>query len=72
MSESNMRGQVCDVLRSLDAISVENPAYPGTPDVNFVEGWVELKWIRAWPAREKTVVKIDHYTQQQRVWLFKP
>ncbi|MCK9569066.1 hypothetical protein M0R72_09000 [Candidatus Pacearchaeota archaeon] len=52
----------------LDAISVENPAYPGTPDVNYVGGWVELKWIADWPKRAATPVKINHFTPQQRVW----
>lgn len=64
-----MRGRVVKALRSLNAISVENPAFPGTPDVNFIEGWLELKWLRAWPVHKGTVVTIPHYTQQQRVWL---
>jgi hypothetical protein len=66
-----MRQRVIHLLRSLDAISVENPVYPGTPDVNFVEGWLELKWLPDWPARKETVVHIDHFTPQQRVWLLK-
>lgn len=70
MSEQGMRKRIVGrTLKPLDAVSVENPAYPGTPDVNFVEGWVELKWIRRWPVRPETEVKIDHYTPQQRVWL---
>lgn len=55
-------------LRSLDAIAVENPALPGTPDVNYIEGWVELKWLRSWPKQPGTLVKFDHFTVQQRVW----
>lgn len=64
-----MRQRVVKALRPLDAISVENSAYPGTPDVNYVEGWIELKWVREWPAREGTAVPVKHFTPQQRVWL---
>lgn len=69
MSEQSMRQHVIKMLRPLDAVSVENPAYPGTPDVNFVEGWVELKWAKRWPERDDTPLKLEHFTQQQRVWL---
>lgn len=51
-------------------MSVENRARPGTPDVNYVEGWLELKWLRSWPRNaEDSVVRIEHFTPQQRVWL---
>lgn len=70
MSEQDMRKKIIKVLKPLDAVSVENPAYPGTPDVNFIEGWIELKWLRSWPKRQG-VVKLDHFTTQQRVWLFR-
>lgn len=70
MSEQGMRAKVVKLLKPLDAVSVENPAYPGTPDVNYVEGWIELKWLREWP-REAGVVPLPHFTPQQRVWLFK-
>lgn len=69
MSEYGMRGRVVKALRKFDAISVENPAYPGTPDVNYVEGWVELKWARDWPVKPSTPLAIEHFTPQQRVWL---
>ena len=68
MSEQKFRNRVIRELRPLDAVSVENPAFPGTPDVNYIEGWVELKWLRAWPADANTPVRLEHYTQQQRVW----
>ena len=60
-----------------DHVRVENPAYPGTPDVNYyfagvdVEGWVELKALPKWPKRASTPVRVDHFTQQQRVWLLR-
>lgn len=64
-----MRKIVVQVLSGLDAISVENPVRPGTPDVNFIEGWVELKVLEKWPARASTKIKVACFTPQQRVWL---
>lgn len=69
MTESSMRQIVVKALQGLDAISVENPARPGTPDVNYAEGWIELKILPAWPARKATTVKVRCFTPQQRVWL---
>ncbi len=69
MSESGMRSKVIQKLYKLDAVAVENPAYPGTPDVNYIDGWIELKWVRALPANEDTQIKLDHYTPQQKLWI---
>lgn len=68
MSESSMRQKVCKALKSLDAVAVENPIRSGTPDVNFIGGWLELKWLRSWPKEEITIVSLPHYTQIQRRW----
>lgn len=65
-----MRQRIVKMLTEagLDAGSVENTAGPGTPDVQYVGGWAELKWIEDWPKRASTPVVIDHFTPQQRVW----
>ena len=70
MSESGMRYHVNKGLRKLDALAVENPTRPGTPDINYVEGWIELKELREWPAQaDSNPVEIRHFSLQQRIWL---
>lgn len=69
MSESGMRSKVVKFLADLDSLTVENPTRPGTPDVNYVEGWIELKWLRDLPVDPLTPVRVPHFTQQQRRWL---
>ncbi len=60
------------VAAKLDPVRVENPIHPGTPDVNLANGsWIELKCISAWPARASSLVRIPHYTPQQRVFLYR-
>mgnify|MGYP005992909161 CR=1 FL=1 len=56
------------MLRGLDPIPVENPIWPGRADINYVEGWSELKQLPSWPARDG-VVRIDHFTNEQRYFL---
>lgn len=69
MSESTQRRRICQALRCLDARPIENKLGSGTPDVNIATGWIELKWLRKWPVRPETCVRIDHFTKQQRIWL---
>lgn len=67
MTEYKDRSKVVKALSSLGAMPVENPAQPGTPDVAFFFGWIELKRILRFPVRGG-VVKIPHYTQTQKAW----
>ncbi len=70
MSERDMRSKLVQALRPLDAVPVENPACPGTPDINYAEGWIECKWLRAWPKHPETPVRLDHELMpHQRAWL---
>jgi len=71
MSEQGMRKKVVQALKPLDAISVENSCGPGTPDVNYVDGWLELKWARTWPKKPETPLRLEHFTRQQRLWLIR-
>ena len=67
--ETSMRGRVTHALRSLDAIAVENGVLPGTPDVEFIGGWVELKSAERWPAKAETPLRMEHFSPEQRAWL---
>lgn len=73
MSEAHYRKEVViPGLKKLgaDPIAVENGrCHPGTPDVNWTHGWIELKVNPAWPARASTLVKFETFTKQQRIWL---
>jgi len=64
-----MRQIVVKALSGLDVMSVENPVRPGTPDVNYIEGWMELKVLDRWPVRASTKIQVPCFTPQQRVWL---
>jgi hypothetical protein len=67
--ESQLRATVVAMLRPLHALVVENPLVPGTPDVNTSVGWIELKHLNDWPRQERTIVRPEHFTQEQRDWL---
>jgi len=73
-AESAMWKKVRPVLvaAKLDPVRVENPIHPGTPDVNLCTGlWMELKCLPTWPLRETSLVRIPHFTREQRVWLYR-
>jgi hypothetical protein len=56
------------VSAGLHPCRVENACETGMPDVNYSHGWIELKCLKEWPKRAKTLVAIDHYTKEQRAW----
>lgn len=62
-----MRQTVVKALKSLDAISVENVCGAGTPDVNYTRGWIELKFLAAWPKNPSAIVAIK-LRPEQRAW----
>ena len=65
-----MRAKLVQILMPLHAIPVENKIPPlGTPDINFVGGWIECKQRDRWPVRENRVVSFAHpVTLNQRIW----
>lgn len=71
MAEGESRRFLLKALRPLHGVHVENVMQPGMCDINYVEGWIELKWLAAWPKRAETVVRVSEFTAQQRVFLIK-
>lgn len=71
MSESGMRQNLVKALRPLDAMPIENKLRAGTPDVNFIGGWIECKWMKFWPKSADTnPVRFAHpLTKEQGIWL---
>lgn len=69
MSESTMRRRVVAALRDLHAVAVENLVGAGTPDVNYVGGWIELKQVKSWPKDIDRPLRVPHFTKEQRLWL---
>lgn len=69
MSEKSMRSVIVQALKPLDGMAVENFALPGTPDVNFCEGWLELKWLQGWPKNPNKPVPMRHFRPHQRLWI---
>jgi hypothetical protein len=53
---------------------VENTCLPGTPDLYVAlqgrSAWVELKLIKGFPKRVGSPVTIEHFTNEQKLWLF--
>lgn len=59
---TSLRPRVIRLLRDVHAQPVENRVGPGTPDVAYVGGWIELKHT------ERFTSHLEHYTPQQRIW----
>ena len=52
----------------LDAHRIENKIELGTPDVNYLNGWIELKYKSRWPVKGG-ILAVPHFTALQRRWL---
>lgn len=66
-----MRQNLVKALKPLDAVPIENHMRAGTPDVNYIGGWIECKWMKTWPRGAATnPVKFTHpLTKNQGLWL---
>lgn len=71
MSEAGLQKNTLIALKNLDPVPVDNPRKPGTPDINFIDGWMELKYLPKFPKRADTVIKFPKFRPQQKVWLYK-
>lgn len=75
MNEATLRNYVRPRLLKKGILTThhEDMLNSGIPDLSYsggaVNGWIELKWLEAWPKRDATIVKIDHYTKEQKHFL---
>jgi hypothetical protein len=70
MSEAAMWEAIRPVLKQLDPERIESHMTSGIPDVNYTQGWIELKFAPRWPPRGGPL-RVDHFTTAQRAWLKK-
>ena len=71
MVERDIQRRLIHQLRHIDARSIEDAFSSGIPDINTAYGWIELKFIRAYPKRDSTPIKIHHFTANQKLFLFR-
>ena len=61
--------------RGCNDMRVENPACPGTPDLNYcyqgLEGWIEFKQVKSLPKRPDTPVFPGALRPEQVIWHLK-
>lgn len=76
MSEGNMWARLRERMEPYwrEATRHEDKLHRGIADVSYVSqgghhGWIELKYLREYPKRAGTPVRIDHFTSDQRYWL---
>lgn len=73
MSEARLWSYLRDGVGPLwEAQRHEDRHSTGIPDVSYStdhHGWIELKYLPKAPKRADTILKIDHYTAEQKNWL---
>lgn len=75
MNEATLRNYVRKGLLAKGILTThhEDALNSGIPDLSYsgngVHGWIELKWLEAWPKRDDTIVRIPHYTKEQKHFL---
>lgn len=79
MNESSFWNRIRKGLKNppdVHLVRIENAVYSGTPDVSFCintafisEGFMELKFLKEWPKRAATIIRLPHFTPAQRTWL---
>ncbi|MCK9231141.1 MAG: hypothetical protein RBS96_02535 [Dehalococcoidales bacterium] len=75
-SENGLKKTLYRKLRGLwIPTDIESPCSPGVPDIYYTNrvykrmGWVELKYIHRWPINSQRILKVEHFTPQQKNWI---
>lgn len=68
MAEADLNKRIRAAILHRDPVRVENGVGPGTPDIEYIGGWIESKMLKAWPKRADTIVRLGHYRPDQRGW----
>lgn len=68
MAESDLNTRIMAALAAYDPHRVENSVGPGTPDIEYIGGHIESKQMPRWPKRPNSILRVPHYTPQQRAW----
>lgn len=71
---STMRVRMGEGKHWREATRHEDALQAGISDVSYISanghhGWIELKKLAEWPKRPSTIVRLDHYTDAQRIFL---
>lgn len=75
MNEATLRNYIRPRLAAKGVLTThhEDALNSGIPDLSYsgngAHGWIELKWLEAWPKRAATIVRIPHYTKEQKHFL---
>lgn len=75
MNEATLRRYIREGLHKCGLLTAhhEDMLNVGLPDLSYsgngVHGFIELKWVEAWPVRSTTPLRLPHYTKEQRHWL---
>ena len=68
-SESQMWRTLRPAMLSLDPVRIECKVDEGVPDVNYLTGWLELKYADCPATDPQYIPRLPHFTPEQRRWL---
>lgn len=74
MNESSFWAYLKGVMAQCwEATRIETSTALGVPDVTYTipqgHGWIELKYLQAFPKRATTAVRLAHFTDAQKNWM---